>query len=680
MAHNNHIDYDEVQKDEVQALEAIHAEDFEHVATKSAAAWNGTTERNFKLKVRSPSEQDAFVTLCVKLTRTYPRTAAVLSVDGVEQFHERTVKKIRKIVHERPKQLTGDEPIIHIITEEIGDALEEAVTARKAGTLPSLEEERAIEANTLAKQAEEAEEAEERQRREAQEEDERMFRQLAQAELARQEKRKSLKPAKDITKQTPTKDAAPEKITFEQTARIETTSGLETFSDVSITGVLSKGTHEVVFLGKPITNGDTTLVSVKRRLIQKSKAEIIQLETVLADAQKLKHPNLLNIFAYRVSQIGQKTELYICREYAERYVHLSSLPRSSTVPPLKLRASDFLPSQSLELTINDRGTLFDLLSFSELHLPKARQLTLELLQGLDYLHRHGMVHGYINARTVYLSSNPISPKLSGFGYSKILELHDDSLPQEWRFPHSNGNSQTQHKRDLWQLGVVVVQIFLGLSATNEYSSPSHLLAQDKLSHAFDEFLQQLFSESKKSVSCFQLIPMELLRTDKPIVERKCQTASPIKRRSRHNSANVPEPVSRYESEFTELSRLGKGGFGEVVKAQNRLDQGVYAVKKLKQSEQLLAKVLHEVILLNRLNHPYVVRYYATWIERSVETHHFDDEDALSSTSEESSPGGDFGYASTGGIDFVSSSHPGFEFGNDSDGMTPSCNDYPACEC
>lgn len=73
--------------------------------------------------------------------------------------------------------------------------------------------------------------------------------------------------------------------------------------------------------------------------------------------------------------------------------------------------------------------------------------------------------------------------------------------------------------------------------------------------------------------------------------------------------------SRYTSEWDEAGRLGKGGYGEVVKARHKLDGRVYAVKKITQkTPSELSQVLSEVYLLATLNHPYVVRYYTAWPE------------------------------------------------------------------
>ncbi len=71
-------------------------------------------------------------------------------------------------------------------------------------------------------------------------------------------------------------------------------------------------------------------------------------------------------------------------------------------------------------------------------------------------------------------------------------------------------------------------------------------------------------------------------------------------------------LSRYESDFQELRSLGKGGYGVVVSAINRLDGRQYAVKKIKmqsQSPQGFSRLIREVTTLSRLQHPHVVRYF-----------------------------------------------------------------------
>lgn len=80
-------------------------------------------------------------------------------------------------------------------------------------------------------------------------------------------------------------------------------------------------------------------------------------------------------------------------------------------------------------------------------------------------------------------------------------------------------------------------------------------------------------------------------------------------------STVVSAPSRYHAEFDELEHLGSGGFGEVVKARHKLDGKIYAIKKIKlRSGDTDARIFREVTTLSRLNHRYIVRYYATWLE------------------------------------------------------------------
>jgi translation initiation factor 2-alpha kinase 1 len=75
--------------------------------------------------------------------------------------------------------------------------------------------------------------------------------------------------------------------------------------------------------------------------------------------------------------------------------------------------------------------------------------------------------------------------------------------------------------------------------------------------------------------------------------------------------------SRYDEDFIENEKLGRGGYGSVFKVQNKLDGLYYALKKIQfrnTSAQLLEKVLREVKTLALLNHPNIVRYHSAWLE------------------------------------------------------------------
>lgn len=99
------------------------------------------------------------------------------------------------------------------------------------------------------------------------------------------------------------------------------------------------------------------------------------------------------------------------------------------------------------------------------------------------------------------------------------------------------------------------------------------------------------------------------------------------------SSALSTASSRYQNDFTELRFLGKGGFGSVVQAKNKIDNHVYAVKKIPLRKRDNPKLLREVLALSRLHHEFVVRYFTAWIEQVDDFESFDcesEEDSFSS--------------------------------------------------
>jgi translation initiation factor 2-alpha kinase 4 len=223
----------------------------------------------------------------------------------------------------------------------------------------------------------------------------------------------------------------------------------------------------------------------------------------------------------------------------------------------------------------------------------------------------------------------------------------------------------------------------GLSVLEKYTSPDALIESVELSDSLFEFLRKIFRpDPKKRCSAFDILPCEFLRNDDPLlvefsmrpansqISSSASLAPPT--RIRHDSITMASGNSRYASDFVEAGRLGRGGFGEVVKARNKLDHRVYAIKKITQTSRgSLTDVLSEIILLSRLNHPYVVRYYTAWMEEDFGMPLDVDEDAVSFTGSSLSPSDgpsiEFGPSTTGGLDFISSTgYPQIQFENDSE--------------
>uniref|UniRef100_A0A3Q3XLX9 Eukaryotic translation initiation factor 2-alpha kinase 3 n=1 Tax=Mola mola TaxID=94237 RepID=A0A3Q3XLX9_MOLML len=81
-----------------------------------------------------------------------------------------------------------------------------------------------------------------------------------------------------------------------------------------------------------------------------------------------------------------------------------------------------------------------------------------------------------------------------------------------------------------------------------------------------------------------------------------------------------EYVSRYLTDFEPVQCLGRGGFGVVFEARNKVDDCNYAIKRIRLPNRELAreKVMREVKALAKLEHLGIIRYFNAWQESPPE--------------------------------------------------------------
>lgn len=311
------IDYEEMQENELSVLSSIFGDDFQDVVTQGA--WQKTTDRSFRLTVRS-TDRELFVVLSVRFTATYPKSPPIIEViRGLDELHARTVTRIRNILDKTPAQLLGDS-MIWSIADDIKDALEDASQARKQNTLPSLDEERVNAEEVAAQLAKQAAEADALMQSKIEAEERRELDRQVKEEALRLERRMS---RHSITQPQELQVTTPEILSFGQTARIRIQGTLRDFTQVAISGpVQHSSSKENVFLGRPLAmapGGDVPVVTVKRRKVTKPKSVAWQLEQLMVDITQLNHTNLLNVLASRVTINSEaEFEFLMCCEYAGR--------------------------------------------------------------------------------------------------------------------------------------------------------------------------------------------------------------------------------------------------------------------------------------------------------------------------------------------------------------------------
>ncbi|GAB0088934.1 Eukaryotic translation initiation factor 2-alpha kinase [Sergentomyia squamirostris] len=99
-------------------------------------------------------------------------------------------------------------------------------------------------------------------------------------------------------------------------------------------------------------------------------------------------------------------------------------------------------------------------------------------------------------------------------------------------------------------------------------------------------------------------------------EDKDDRAELLRNRSLSESVNSDVFTSRFTTDFEMLQCLGKGGFGVVFEAKNKIDHCKYAIKRivLPSRQESRNRVMREVRTLANCEHQNIVRYFQAWVE------------------------------------------------------------------
>lgn len=681
--------YEERQQDEITALEAIYGDDF--VIKAAHSAWK-KAEPSFDIHIRATSDEDVALTLGVVLVATYPKSPPLLTLKEHGNLKEATLYKVQIYIETQSKEFVKEEEVMMMsLVEGIREILEEAAQAKIAGrALPTLEEERAAHGAAMAKLAQEQKHKEEQKKLQDTKEEEKYLGQMVQQELKRQDER-----VKESRRKNPpnhvafhpaddTRDSEGERIVFDQLCKLTDVHGNSIVFNV-VTGKTEflAGPITTVYEVRPVlpTGQKRPRLALKQVQVHSTGKDQVQfkkqlqaLESELDSMKKLRHQAILEVLDYKIGRSANDIANAI----------------SWNVSVLSPFAED--------------GSLEKLLRWSgHLDVNRVRSCTVNLLDALGWLHSQGVVHQDIHPGNILLVTEPTGdmiPKLADAGYQR--ELHNvctttqtatsmrDAKSAYWFPPEIAAASKAQYtqKTDIWDLGLVFLQMILGLDVAQKYHSPVDLMDSLSLSDALEELVAFFFkSDPKKRPRAFELSSSEFLATDAPLFVENTSGGhssstlgslpqiTPVRSRSRHNSTTTRGPTSsRYKEDFVEEGRLGKGGFGEVVKARKKLDGQIYAIKKISSGSQGgLTEVLKEVRLLSQLSHPAVVRYFNTWLEEVYDVSEATDEEASTDAggtelSRDTVSQGGFNIefaTSQGGLDFISSSRGlDIEFGDD----------------
>ncbi|KAF8702061.1 hypothetical protein HU200_033406 [Digitaria exilis] len=211
--------------------------------------------------------------------------------------------------------------------------------------------------------------------------------------------------------------------------------------------LIGSGAFGQVYLGMDLDSGE--LLAVKQVLIgssnatrEKAQAHVMELEDEVKMLKNLSHPNIVRY----IGTVREENTLNILLE--------------------------FVPGGSIQSLLGRLG------SFPEAVI---RKYTRQLLQGLVYLHRNGIIHRDIKGANI-LVDNKGGIKLADFGASKQVEKLATATAAKtmkgtpyWMAPEVIVGSGYNCSADIWSVGCTVIEMATGKPPwSHEYQEVSLL--------------------------------------------------------------------------------------------------------------------------------------------------------------------------------------------------------------
>ena len=597
--------YSEIQHDEIEALRSIYMDDFIEEEAKTGA-WKKAVDRAFQIHLRAQvgGEQKIALTLVVSLPPTYPKSLPRLKLRFSESIRQKEQKQAQDILNTKPKSLLGSEMIFEIATS-LQDILDNSATSLEI--VPTLDEERAAKDLASRLKAQQDEEVKRQQAIKTEEEEEKVL-----LEMVRQRKshstRRNSKSIDDLD-QSAVGEHINGGVTFERPAQIGNRDG----------------------------NGKITIHTVHQR-VQYRQGPVSNVLTVQPwnSGQALsthENPPFLVLKECKIS--STKRAIQNLESRLEFHTQLKS--HQSIVQPLNFRIqrepdTGFSSSKddgnwtiNILMELAERRSLRETLeTIDKLDIKLVRAWSIRLIEGLQHYHRHGSAHASLHLGNVLLGTGDTErgdrkvtvAKLSDGGFQRDLHLLRKGNTSRyhsiaWTAPEVV-NNKTQMEAtpatDIWDFGLCFLQMAFGLSILSEHQSPHSLMEELRMTKSLTALLSQMFqNDPRKRPSAWDLLHFEFFRNDDQFLEGEPSDSSIPDKAVASGGRNLQlhhfpresaaAPQSRYAKEFVEDGRLGRGGFGEVFKARNKigkyileLDFSTVIVKTTRQVSELKESV------------------------------------------------------------------------------------------
>ncbi|XP_063976876.1 eIF-2-alpha kinase GCN2 isoform X2 [Diachasmimorpha longicaudata] len=360
--------------------------------------------------------------------------------------------------------------------------------------------------------------------------------------------------------------------------------------------------------GNPETN-DTNNEATD---LQHSMKQIASIEQELNHLHRLQHINLVRYLNMKYQQSKDNIVIYILEEFVVG------------------TTCTFFLSENIPVAV-------DIL----------RHIASGVLSALEFLHNNNIVHRDLRDSSIHIDRCGMV-KVSDYSLNRRLsDIYRSSClaKAEHDFPTIQGRGGK--KLDIYRFGIILLSLFRGTiisekEQTNEWAMNLPPELRDFLSKCLNNNERSRWSAEQLQQHSFIRIPIERGLSPPKLPREHEQDSEEPEEPMQDVNLYLPATLnnSRIQNEFEVLKWLGKGAFGDVIKVRNKLDGGIYAIKRIPlnaKNKQLNKKITREVKLLSRLNHENVVRYYNSWIEAATLDDHSNSMSSTRDTTRETTP-------------------------------------------
>ena len=582
--------YSEIQHDEIEALRSIYMDDFLEEESKTGP-WKKAADRAFQINLRTQfgEEQKIALTLIVSLPPTYPKSLPRLNLRFGESLRQKEQKQAQEVIKTKPKSLLGSEMIFEIATS-LQEVLDNIATSVEL--VPTLDEERATREAAAKLKAQQDEDERRQQAMKVEEEEEKALLELVKQRKSQSTRRNS-KTTNELDQAVIGEDIIGG-VTFERPTRMRNLEGNGTITIRTVHQRVQyrQGPVSNVVTVQPwkvdqasFTNENPPFLVLKECKISSTRRAVQNLESKLEFHTQLKsHQSIIQPLNFRIQRDTDNE---------------SSSSSSSS-------KDDGTWTIMILMILAERRSLRETMEVvDKLDIKLVRASSIRLVEGLQHYHRHGCAHGNLHLGNILLETGETErgdrkltvAKLSDGGYQRDLHvLRKGSTPKyysvAWTAPEvvsNNSQVEATPATDIWDFGLCFLQMAFGLNVLNEHQTPISLIDELKMTKSLTALLRQIFqSDPRKRPSAWDLLHFEFFRNDDQLLEEN-HTISSIPGKTfisdskgsqlhhlRRESSALPQ--TRYAKEFVEDGRLGRGGFGEVFKARNKV--GTYILEPI----------------------------------------------------------------------------------------------------